>query len=396
MMLQRITINLFAQQSMHDELKKRLMAIRHDARDVPDERLLAEDLEALAAQIADKHAFVVPTLHFDQHRWDEPTFKRDSPEATLTVHIPITGDPSLLACYHNSHSMQPHPVEIANAALIYTFSVQKAYVHEAPTYLASFKTYVDGCLPPIHYFANAVKDQLLDAARHPLRQRHSELQGDKNALEQFKRLGFPIRKRTDEVAQVYVPIQRKVIVVPDSPKQLDENPRITMDAYEQILTTITAMAHGVERSPSAFQQMTEEDFRMVLLIGLNAVYEGKATGETFNNGKTDILIRVGDNNIFIAECFVWDGIKTAESKLDDQLMTYAMWRDTKTALIVFNRTKNLTAVVRKLRSALKAHAQCVQELPYASETGSRYVFRRKDDPDRQFYLTCLAFDVPSP
>jgi hypothetical protein len=381
---------------MNDELKNRLAAIREEARAVPDERLLAEDLEALAAQIADKHAFVVPTIHFDQHKWDPPEFKRDSPVVTLRVYVPISGDSRLMACYHHSRSMQPPQVEIDNAMLVYTFPVQKAYVHQADKHLASLKTYVDGCLPPIQFFANSVKDQLLDAARQPLRQRHTELQGDKNALEQFKRLGFPIRQRSDEVARVYTPIQRKVIAVPDSPKQLDENPYITMEAYDDILRTITAMAHGFERSPLAFRQMGEEDFRMVLLIGLNAVYEGRATGETFNNGKTDILIRVGDRNVFIAECFVWDGIKTAESKLNDQLMSYAMWRDTKTALIVFNRTKSLTSVVRKLREALKAHPQCVQELPYASETGSRYVFRRKDDPDRQFYLTCLAFDVPSP
>ena len=65
-------------------------------------------------------------------------------------------------------------------------------------------------------------------------------------------------------------------------------------------------------------------------------------------------------------------------------------------LVVFNRTKNLTAVVQKLRETVDAHPQRVKQLEYASETGFRYLFRRADDPDRLFYLTCLVFDVPSP
>jgi hypothetical protein len=39
------------------------------------------------------------------------------------------------------------------------------------------------------------------------------------------------------------------------------------------------------------------------LVQLNGQYEGQATGETFNfQGKTDILIRVDGQNIFVAEC----------------------------------------------------------------------------------------------
>jgi len=41
----------------------------------------------------------------------------------------------------------------------------------------------------------------------------------------------------------------------------------------------------------------------VLLVNLNAVFEGQVGGEVFNHrGKTDILIRVQDNNVFVGEC----------------------------------------------------------------------------------------------
>ena len=84
---------------------------------------------------------------------------------------------------------------------------------------------------------------------------------------------------------------------------------------------------GSMRSPETFEGMDEEDIRIVLLIGLNAVYEGQATGETFNGiGRSDILIRVADKNIFIAECLVWDGEVKFRKKLEDQLLKYAVAR----------------------------------------------------------------------
>lgn len=66
----------------------------------------------------------------------------------------------------------------------------------------------------------------------------------------------------------------------------------------------------MERSPHAFAKMGEEDLRTHFLVQLNGLYEGQATGETFNfEGKTDILIRVEGKNIFIAECKFWTGPK---------------------------------------------------------------------------------------
>jgi hypothetical protein len=43
-------------------------------------------------------------------------------------------------------------------------------------------------------------------------------------------------------------------------------------------------------------------------VQLNGQYQGQATGETFNHvGKTDILIRHENKNVFVAECKFWGG-----------------------------------------------------------------------------------------
>jgi len=96
------------------------------------------------------------------------------------------------------------------------------------------------------------------------------------------------------------------------------------------------MVTVIERSPSAFKNMQEEDIRQHFLVQLNGQYEGQATGETFNlEGKTDILIRVEGKNIFIAECKFWKGPESLKKAID-QLLDYTTWRDTKTAIVVFN------------------------------------------------------------
>jgi DNA-binding NtrC family response regulator len=74
----------------------------------------------------------------------------------------------------------------------------------------------------------------------------------------------------------------------------------TIPQYEHILQIIQSMGKVMERSPRAFVEMGEEDLRQHFLVQLNGQYAGRATGETFNyTGKTDILVRVKDKNIFI-------------------------------------------------------------------------------------------------
>jgi hypothetical protein len=94
-------------------------------------------------------------------------------------------------------------------------------------------------------------------------------------------------------------------------------PALAMAEYDEILGIIRNMVHVMERSPKAFEKMGEEDLRTQFLVQLNGQYEGRATGETFNyQGKTDILIREGDRNVFIAECKFWAGEKQYLQTID--------------------------------------------------------------------------------
>jgi hypothetical protein len=171
-------------------------------------------------------------------------------------------------------------------------------------------------------------------------------------------------------------------------------PTLEMKEYEHILEVIANMAAVIERSPRAFEEMNEEDLRQHFLVQLNGQYEGQATAETFNfEGKTDILIRVEGRNIFIAECRIWHGVGYLRRALG-QLLRYVTWRDTKAALVVFNRTRRLSKVLPKIRQVMEGHANFKRELAIEGETRFRYVFGHRDDMSREWMLTVLVFEVP--
>ena len=112
-------------------------------------------------------------------------------------------------------------------------------------------------------------------------------------------------------------------------------PAIEMSVYEVILGTMQSLALGIEKSPSAYSRMKEEEIRDHFLVYLNANFEGRATAETFNQGgHTDILIKEKDRNVFIAECKFWKGPKSYQETID-QLLRYVAWRDSKTAILIF-------------------------------------------------------------
>jgi hypothetical protein len=110
------------------------------------------------------------------------------------------------------------------------------------------------------------------------------------------------------------------------------------------------------------------------LVPLNSHYEGQAHGETFNySGKTDILIRSGDRNIFIAECKFWDGPAVLTATID-QLLGYLSWRDSKAAIILFNRNKNLSRVLETIPSVMEAHPNFQKKEEMRGPTRFKYAF----------------------
>jgi hypothetical protein len=166
--------------------------------------------------------------------------------------------------------------------------------------------------------------------------------------------------------------------------------------YEEILDIMKNMTRVMELSPHAFQEMDEEALRSHFLVQLNGAYEGDATGETFNfQGKTDILIRKDGKNVFVAECKFWKGEIAFLDTIDQLVKTYLSWRDTKTAVVVFNRNAGFSAVLAKIAGITPKHPQFKRDLGKSDESTFRYVFAQPNDANREIVLTVMAFDIPT-
>jgi hypothetical protein len=132
---------------------------------------------------------------------------------------------------------------------------------------------------------------------------------------------------------------------------------------------------------------------------LNGQYEGQATGETFNvTGKTDILIWHEGRNIFIAECKIWDGPQSLIEAID-QIISYSSWRDTKTAILLFNKNRQLTQVICKINEIIQSHRNYkrkydLNKVSLRTETIFSNVYHQSSDVNREMIITTMVYDVP--
>jgi hypothetical protein len=214
-------------------------------------------------------------------------------------------------------------------------------------------------------------------------------------------LGFSVRQRPD-AAQYAVPVKpRKIETVrrPTANSTFQPEPVLPEAQYEQALNVLRNARNALERSPSMTASLDEEKIRDLLLMSLNAQFEGAAAGEVFNAaGKTDILIRVEDRNVFIAECKIWRGPKTIRDALS-QLLTYLTWRDTKTALLVFIRSGQPTTIIEKAAKEIEQHPN-FKRTATTREDGERYdfVLHADGDSNREIQLAFMPFallDAPA-
>jgi hypothetical protein len=230
---------------------------------------------------------------------------------------------------------------------------------------------------------------------------HSKLEARKEKLLKDQglvaSLGIPIRQRKSAQTTYTAPITRKKILIPKpqaSKQPFKPEPELEKEIYDQIIGTLQNMVLVMERSPHAFANMGEEDLRTHFLVQLNGLYEGQATGETFNfEGKTNILIRVEGKNIFIAECKFWTGPKGLQETID-QLLGYLSWRDTKVAILLFNRNKDFTKVLSQIPETVQSHSHYKKNFKQTKDTEFHFVLKSDIDENRELLATLLVFDIP--
>ena len=313
----------------------------------------------------------------------------------ITFYVPFEGDWRLFTCRPSTSRLSSTRADIRVSELVFVYEgtmqdtrgVGKQFEQD----LNSLKENLGWIASDVERFNSTIRQNVNDQ----IDQRRDKLLQDRKIVAS---LGFPLRRRSGVPSTYAVPeVKRRIVPklpsVSSDPSEPD--PTLAMNVYEHILSVIWNMVMVMERSPTAFKDMGEEHLRQHFLVQLNGQYEGQATGETFNyEGRTDILVRARGRNIFIAECKFWRGPADLKKAID-QLLGYTSWRDTKAALLIFNRDTGMSTVLKKVPEAVREHPNWKSNCDYDHETGFRYLFTHRDDPSRTITLTVLVFNVPA-
>ena len=376
----------------------------------PD-RLLNTPTDDLIAYFAQKYRIDLPVLHRDQAYVDQTEGKvkvfdyfshgfdgharREVTGTHIELTVPFTGDHQMFFVRPNTFDSGPPRAIVGQDNITLKITGRDLKPEQVQngfnSTLADIERYLGWQKPTIDQF----NVQLTNNVRQTIETRKAKLLADRNLV---AGLGFPMKARSDAPRTYVAPqVRRNIVVTPPPASHAPFKPEPVLDEanYKAILDIIQSMTLVMERSPSTFAEIGEEALRQHFLVQLNGHFEGQATGETFNHqGKTDILICADGKNIFIAECKFWHGEKQFIETIN-QILSYLSWRDTKAAIILFNRNKGFSQVLAKIKEVTASHPNRKSGPKDEGETRFRYVFGNPSDPGREIILTVLAFDVPT-
>ncbi|MEP2890927.1 hypothetical protein [Tateyamaria sp.] len=312
----------------------------------------------------------------------------------IEVEVPFEGDAEVFKVQPPTYTMNPPRGCVTRRHLTFVVSGTKLTADKVSSEIQDRLAAVEKYLDWLREGAGPFNQSLFSIAKDQIEARKAKLLADRNLV---AGLGFKVRKREDAKNTYSAPnVRRKVAVRQPTPstKPFKPEPVLEEKEYQHILGVLNNMVHVMEQSPAAFSKMDEESLRTHFLVQLNGHYEGNATGETFNfDGKTDVLIKADGKNIFIGECKFWRGEK-AHGETIDQLLGYVSWRDTKTAILVFNRNKDFSGMLPKVKDSTTSHPNCKRLIEQLSETSWRYLFSQPDDSNREMIITVQVYNVP--
>ena len=316
------------------------------------------------------------------------------PGSYVTVSIPFEGDGNLFKFQASTYSYNPPLGRVSASTILISVEGIELKSEQVRQEIDQAINHIEKALEWTAKDCDGWNTRVQSVAAQCVRERKHRLLEHSDMV---NALGIPLKRRPDAATFNAIPVVRKKrpIVIPLTPKEtFKPEPALADSEYDYILEVIDRLSQSIERSPSTFANMREEQIRDMILVNLNTHYEGGVTGETFNGeGKTDILIREKERNAFIAECKFWSGPK-ALCRAIDQILGYLTWRDTKAALLIFSKNADFTNVLAGIAEAVPRHPNFKSKLRQASHTHVRYLFRQKHDTARDCYLAVQSFHIP--
>lgn len=178
-------------------------------------------------------------------------------------------------------------------------------------------------------------------------------------------------------------------------KEFSSAPTMAKKMYADILKVIYDAGKSMEKKPSLYKDKDEEGLRDQFLFILETRYEGvTATGETFNKkGKTDIILKYSkDNtNVFVAECKFWKGASELHKAIYQLFDRYLTWRDSKVALILFVKNKDISKIIQTADESCEKHEYYISRNGRNGDSSLSYKFRLPNDADKEVFMEVMLF-----
>lgn len=341
---------------------------------------------------ADAHEKMIRAEDFPGHRWNVRP-GQSYPRNVFVYHIPFTGDRELLRLRPSQYLMWSTDVQVVRNEV--QFEIIQ-WGDDAQVIKGQAEQIIGNIRQNIGFMRDDIQRFNADIARTAREIYQSRKQEHLNRMGMLENLGVPIRRSASVPDTFAVPITKKQAIMPkpvSSAAPYQPQPAVTDETYQAILTICRHTGMEMERHPSIYQGKGEEALRDHFIMVLSPHFQS-TTGETFNNaGKTDILIRHENTNVFVAECKKWGGAKVFADTID-QILSYLTWRDSKAAIIFFVKTKDISVVLDQIEGEAAGHSQFIKSFGKTGDGWFNFEFRLPDAPSRSTKLAVLCFHIP--
>lgn len=330
---------LFCEREMSQYLENKRNSIVHEIDSYEKNRLLNTSVYDLTEYLFEKNCLEIPELIHDAITVSQDetlicvnenspyVYYNESPQyingIRIIVKIPFSGNSQFFSIKPSEFRLSLPHAYVGNQFIQLEFSGTRLSQDQVKNDIKQSIDSIEWFLNSLKKEANAFQSNLKQFIQSRIEGRRKRLLDADNLI---AGLGFKIERDSSLPKTFSVPVKKTSICpISDNIEPYSPEPTLNMENYNQILSTLQNMSLVIERSPDAFMNSNEESIRTLFLVNLNAQFKGQATGETFNSiGKTDILIRVNDKNIFIGECKFWKGEKKYSETID-QILGYTSW-----------------------------------------------------------------------
>ena len=412
MIIRSGTFHMFDGKQVSEFLERKTQEIRNTIQKEPEDFILNVNEEEYIQYLVATFTIETPNIDFegmfiDYYEKEIPAEEfpqgvyvrpgKTYPKQVIVYHLPFTGNEKLFHFTPREFQFWYPYVFIESNCVCFEFVI---FGND----LAETQTRANQNIESIKFFMTKLTQEA-DAYNAPIL---SMVEGLFKARKQmfldnrkmFASLGVPLRKR-DDLPKTYAiptPQNRKPLLVKPSVTEKGYQPEATLDqaTYLEILQVIHDMGKVFETLPATYINKGEEDLRDHLLLQLAPRFknEGTMTGETFSKvGKTDILYRYNNSNVFLAECKFWKG-QAQYLETISQLLSYLTWRDSKAAVIMFVKNKEMSSVLESVRQVTPQHSNYLGFVNEQDTSWFNYRFHINDDPNREVKLAIMLYHIP--